>query len=206
MLRFANSSPREPTFPDTVGKISLASRSRAPGRARHSTGGLPESARQTSMLGVTGKLRPHLEPRRYLSIRYPKGPWKSLDDVEFATLGYVDRSTTADATARSPGTTPTSRQQSSKPSTTVKRKPPSRRSPNNPTVMEPWAVHALWLEQTEISRGRSKPAVSPTAKREFSFFAPFRFSEMSRFPQPEWGHFVDDRRTRPEPSVFPRQV
>jgi putative transposase len=54
---------------------------------------------------------------------YPQGPWKGLDDVEFATSATSTGSTTAGSTARSPTTTPTSPQQSSKPSTTVKQQP-----------------------------------------------------------------------------------
>ena len=62
----------------------------------------------------------------------PKGPWKGFDGVEFAALGYIDWFNTAGSIARSPRRTPTSLQQSSKPSTAFKHSPPSRRLPNSP--------------------------------------------------------------------------
>ena len=68
---------------------------------------------------------------------YPQGPWRGLDDVEFATLGTSTGSTTAGSTVRYPRTTPTSPQQSSRPPTTVKHNRPQRRPPNNPSSHEP---------------------------------------------------------------------
>ncbi len=46
---------------------------------------------------------------------YPQGPWRGLDDVEFATLGYLDWFNHRRLHGRSPTTTPTSPRQSSKP-------------------------------------------------------------------------------------------
>jgi transposase InsO family protein len=64
---------------------------------------------------------------------YPRGPWKGLDDVEFATLGYIDwfnhRRLHGEITDENTYVT----QQSSRPPTTVKKHPPSRRLPNSPS-------------------------------------------------------------------------
>jgi putative transposase len=64
---------------------------------------------------------------------YPQGPWRGLDVVEFATLGYIDwfnhRRLHGEITDDNHYTTPSS----SRPSTTVKKHPPSRRSLNSPS-------------------------------------------------------------------------
>jgi len=57
---------------------------------------------------------------------YRQGPWRGLDDVEFATMTYIDGSTTNASTARSPTTPATRPRQRSKPPTTVTNSRPSR--------------------------------------------------------------------------------
>ena len=64
---------------------------------------------------------------------YPQGPWRGLDDVEFATMTYVDwfnhRRLHGEITNDASYTTrPTPR-----PTTTVKQRQPPRPSPNNPS-------------------------------------------------------------------------
>lgn len=58
---------------------------------------------------------------------YPKGPWRGLDDIEFATLTYVDwfnnRRLHGEIEPRPGFTTPGP----TKPTTTVKPSPPNRR-------------------------------------------------------------------------------
>jgi transposase InsO family protein len=65
---------------------------------------------------------------------YPKGPWRGLDDVEFATLTYVDWFNHRRLHGEIEPTAPPSRPRpSSKPTTTVKHSRPPRPSPNSPS-------------------------------------------------------------------------
>ena len=61
---------------------------------------------------------------------YPQGPWRGLDDVEFATLGYVDWFNHRRLHGEITDDNSTSHQQSSRPPTTVKQNPPLWRFPN----------------------------------------------------------------------------
>lgn len=102
---------------------------------------------------------------------YPQGPWRGLDDVEFATLGYIAGSTTADSTARSPPTTPTSPQPSSRQPTTVRPPGLPSRSPNDPSSHEtrggsPRSHHAagsvVAIQRTAIAQDKPTIAVLET--------------------------------------------
>jgi len=67
---------------------------------------------------------------------YPQGPWRGLDDVEFATLGYIDWFNHRRLHGEVTDDTPTSPRQSSRRPTTVRQHPPSRRPTNRPSSHE----------------------------------------------------------------------
>ncbi len=92
---------------------------------------------------------------------YPKGPWTGLDDVEFATMGYIDwfshRRLHGEITDANTYVTPAG----SRPPTTVKQHPPSRRLPKAGAVMEPGVIHfvTLWATDPPLTR-RSQEVAS----------------------------------------------
>jgi len=87
----------------------------------------------------------------------PEGPWTGLDDVEFATMGYIDGSTTAVSTARSPTTTATSHLQSSKPPTTVKQHRPRG---GYPIAGQSWNPGRFSFSRSSVRPGSSVSIVS----------------------------------------------
>lgn len=80
----------------------------------------------------------HERPTDQAGEPYSKGPWTGLNDVEFATMGYNDwfnhRRLHGEITDDNGYVTPP---RSSEPRTTVRQRPPSRRSPIAGAVMEP---------------------------------------------------------------------
>ena len=64
---------------------------------------------------------------------YPLGPWRGLDDVEFATLGYIDWFNHRRLHGEVTGDNTYVTLPSSKAPTTVTQHPPTRRSPNSPS-------------------------------------------------------------------------
>jgi hypothetical protein len=78
-------------------------------------------------------------------------PWQALEDVEFATMTYVEWFNQHRLTAKSPTTPPSPHQPTTKPSTTVKPRQSSRPSPHNATS------HA-----TRGGSGRNREGTTPT--------------------------------------------
>jgi putative transposase len=81
---------------------------------------------------------------------YPHGPWRGLDDVEYATLGYIDwfnhRRLHGEITEDNSYVTPAE----SKPPTTVKHNPPQRRLPNNPSSHGTRGGSDSWLRKVRL--------------------------------------------------------